>query len=74
MVKTEFIQSRVTQRQKFIISDSRGQYAKEDNDNLDLSLPAAKAVGEFEERLGQLQRLYIREGKKVPETTRIILV
>ena len=46
-----------------MILDSRGQDAEEDNDNLGLSLLAAKPIGEFEERGERLQRLYVREAK-----------
>ena len=47
---------------EFKTLDSRGRDVEEENDDLILSLPAAKTVGEFGERLQQLQRLYIREG------------
>ena len=48
--------------------DSKGQDAKEDSDSLHLFLQAAKTVGDFEERLEQLQRPYVREAKRIPET------
>ena len=44
-------------RLEFTISGSRGQDADADNDNLGLSLPVAKTVGNFEERLEHLQIL-----------------
>ena len=62
-VEIEVIKSSDMNRQEFTTSDSRGQNAKEDNDNLGLSLLDAKPVGEFEERLEQLQRLYVGEAK-----------
>ena len=48
-VATEFISKQFDViRQEFTISDSKGQNAEEDNDDLGLFLSAAKTVGEFE--------------------------
>ena len=43
-------------RQKPTTLDSKRQDADEDDDNLNFSLPAIKAVGEFEERFEWLQK------------------
>ena len=42
-----------------MISDS-----DKESDDLGLSLPAVKTISEFEERLGKLQRLYVREARR----------
>ena len=51
-------------RQEFTSLDSRGQNAEEKNDNLGLSLLAAKSTDEFQERLEQLQKLYVSEARR----------
>ena len=38
--------------------------AYENNENLGISLPAAKTIGEFEERLELLQKLYVIETRR----------
>ena len=52
-------------RQEFTSLDSTEQDPEEDNICLDLFLPAAKTVGEYEERIKQLPRLYVREAKGI---------
>ena len=37
---------------------------EEDNDDLGLSLPAAKTIDEFEERLDWFLKLYVREARR----------
>ena len=51
-------------KQEFITLDIREQNAGGDGDDLGLSLPAAKNFDEFEERLEQLQKLYVREVRR----------
>ena len=51
-------------RQEYTILDSSGQNAEEDNDNLGLTFLTAKTIDEFEERLVQLHKLYVRETKR----------
>ena len=51
-------------KQEFTIMEIREKRAEEHNDYLGFSLLTSKTVGEFEERLEWLQRLYVREAKR----------
>ena len=54
-------------KKEFKTLDNRGQDVEEENDDVGFSLLLVITVGEFNERLEQLQRLYVSRGLMIPD-------